>query len=260
VADGAPAIRRFAGRAAAVTGGAGDIGHACAVRLAAEGADVAVIDAEPPAVEATCRAIESHGVRAVGFVVDLADPDQAEPVARRCRDAGWAVDVLVTAPMETQRASVEDGDLAGWERVLRADLTGPYAWTVAFLPELRASGQGAVVHVGSVDGQHGNPAVPAYSAAKGGLIPLTRVMARDLGRYPVRVNLVCRVASTGSGSRIADPAIAERLRAATPLRRFGEPGETAAAVAFLASPEAAYITGATLVVDGGRTTITAGTA
>jgi NAD(P)-dependent dehydrogenase (short-subunit alcohol dehydrogenase family) len=215
-------------------------------------------------VAATCREIEDLGGKAFGFAADLADPREATRVAVACAERGLQVDVLVNFQMETLWSSVEDGDLALWERTLRVNLTGPYAWTQAFLPQLRRSGRGAVVQIGSVDGLFGNPRVPAYSASKGGLVPLTHVMAHEFAKYPVRVNLVCRVATTASKHRIGGPRNAdgylEQLVEATPLRRLGEPEETAAAVAFLASPEASYITGAVLVVDGGRTILTAGTA
>jgi NAD(P)-dependent dehydrogenase (short-subunit alcohol dehydrogenase family) len=260
----APPARRFLGRQAAVVGGAEDVGRASALRFAAEGADVLVIDADAAAVRDTVREIASLGVRAEGLAVDLAEPEAAGPAARRCAQDGWQVDVLVNCQMETPWFSVEDGDLPRWERAVRVNLTGPYAWTKAFLPQLKGSGRGAVVHVGSVDGTFGNPRVPAYSASKGGLVPLTHVMAHEFARFPIRVNLVCRVATTASEHRSGGSAAAadylRRLAAATALRRLGRPEETAAAVAFLACDESSYITGAVLVVDGGRTVITAGTA
>jgi NAD(P)-dependent dehydrogenase (short-subunit alcohol dehydrogenase family) len=255
---------RFSGRDAAVVGGGEDIARSSALRLAAEGAAVVVIDADANAVAATVQDIEELGGKAFGFDVDLAEPAEARRVAGACAERGLRIDVLVNSQMETVWASVEDGDVERWERTLRVNLTGPYVWTQAFLPQLKQSGAGAVVHIGSVDGLFGNPRVPAYSASKGGLVPLTHVMAHEFAQYPVRVNLVCRVASTASQHRIGggtdSGAYLEQLVQATALRRLGRPEETAAAVVFLASAEASYITGATLVVDGGRTVLTAGTA
>jgi meso-butanediol dehydrogenase / (S,S)-butanediol dehydrogenase / diacetyl reductase len=160
-------------------------------------------------------------------------------------------------------SSIEHGDLAQWEDALRVNLTGPYVWTQAFLPQLKASGHGSVVNIGSVDGIFGNPHIPGYSVSKGGLVPLTHVMSYELAGYGIRVNLIGRVATTGGRSRIeghADvDAYLQRLVDVTPLGRLGSPEETAAAVAFLSSQEASYITGATLIVDGGRTAVTHGT-
>lgn len=119
---------------------------------------------------------------------------------------------------------------------------------------LKSSGSSAVVHIGSVDGFLGNAAVPSYSASKGGLIPLTHIMADEFAPYGIGVNCVARAATAGGPV----PHDAE-LVAATPLGRIAEPAEVASAVRFLASAEASYITGTVLTVDGGRTAITPGT-
>jgi NAD(P)-dependent dehydrogenase (short-subunit alcohol dehydrogenase family) len=114
-----------------------------------------------------------------------------------------------------------------------------------------------------VDGLFGNPSVPGYSSSKGGLLALTHVMAAEFAKYGIRVNMVCRVATTTFLSRVADDTdvsrYQEQLTSATPLRRLGTPEESAAVVTFLSSSDASYVTGASLVVDGGRTAITQGT-
>jgi NAD(P)-dependent dehydrogenase (short-subunit alcohol dehydrogenase family) len=262
--DGAPPARRFLGRQVAVVGGTEETGRASALRFAAEGADVLVVGTAAAAVRDAVREVASLGVRAGGLTADLAEPEAAAPAARRCGQDGWQVGVLVNCQAETPWPAREEGLLPRWERAIRVSLTGPYAWTKAFLPQLKRSGRGAVVHVSSVDAAFGDPRVPACSAAHGGLVPLTHVMAHEFARFAIRVNLVCRVTTTASRGR-ADgaPAVADSLRrlaATTALKRLGTPQETAAAVAFLASDEASYITGAVLVADGGRTTLTPGTA
>jgi NAD(P)-dependent dehydrogenase (short-subunit alcohol dehydrogenase family) len=164
--------------------------------------------------------------------------------------------VLVNCHVALDWTSIEASELAAWEESIRVNLLGPLVCTKAFLPLLRAGRAPSVVHLGSVDGMLGNPSVPAYSTAKGGLIPLTHVMAHELAAFGIRVNCVARAAVADSK---IDPERVARVLEVTPLRRVAEPAEVAAAVAFLASDDASYITGAVLTVDGGRSGLTPGT-
>jgi NAD(P)-dependent dehydrogenase (short-subunit alcohol dehydrogenase family) len=224
-------VDRFDGRTAVVVGADNAIGRACAERLATEGARVEVLG-------------ESD--------YDIADPDAVRAAARRC---GTSVDVLVNCHVALDWSSIEESELAAWEESIRVNLLGPLVCTKAFLPLLRSGRAPAVVHLGSVDGMLGNPSVPAYSTAKGGLIPLTHVMAHELAAFGIRVNCVARAAVADSE---IDPERVARVLEVTPLRRVAEPAEVAAAVAFLASDDASYITGAVLTVDGGRSGLTPG--
>jgi NAD(P)-dependent dehydrogenase (short-subunit alcohol dehydrogenase family) len=251
---------RFGSRDAAVVGGSREIGRACSLRLASEGANVVVIDHDAEEVERTRIEIQELGVAALGITSDLSNPAGAQIAADQCAELGWCVDVLVNVHMETDWMPIESGDLEQWEKTFRVNATGPYAWTRAFLPQLKQSGRGSIVHLGSVDGLFGNPRVPAYSASKAALIPMTHIMAHEFGKYPVRVNTVGRVATSLRKQLPSDPpGYVERLVSSSALGRLGKPEETAAAVAFLASDEASYITGTMLVVDGGRSALTGGT-
>lgn len=219
------------GRTAVVVGVGNPLGRACAERLEADGAFVVGID------ESIC---------------DIAVEASIAPFLARC---GPRVHVLVNCHFDVQWTTVEDSDYAAWERSVRINLLGPLLCTKLFLPLLRAAGSASIVHLGSIDGTLGNPRVPAYSAAKGGLVPLTHVMAHELAKYGIRVNCVARAAVAGHPSG----PVPEALLRATPLGRAAEPREIASVVAFLASADSTYITGAVLTVDGGRSGVTPGT-
>jgi NAD(P)-dependent dehydrogenase (short-subunit alcohol dehydrogenase family) len=228
------AMRRFVSRTAVVVGTGNEIGAACAQRLDDEGAIV---------------------VRVEGDVVD----DGALVGARtQCEQSGTAVDVLVNCHMALDWRSVEDSDVTAWMEVCKTNLVGPVVCSKAFLPLLRRSGRSAIVHLGSIDGLLGNPRVPSYSASKGGLVALTHVMAHEFAPYGIRVNCVARAAVDGHPAAPPSDQLARVLQA-TPLGRAARVEEIAAAVAFLASDDASYITGTVLRVDGGRAGLTPGT-
>ncbi|MFJ5262278.1 SDR family NAD(P)-dependent oxidoreductase [Streptomyces sp. NPDC088387] len=250
--------RRFEGYGVLVTGAAQGIGAATVRRFAEEGAHVLVTDIDPAAAETTAAALREQGMAAGAFGCDVADRVSVEAAVAHAVDTLGSLDVLVNNAYHCSPDAplFEDEPDDNWARDLDITLTGAYRCSRAALPHLAASGRGAVVSIGSVNGlrDFGNH---AYSAAKAGLVSLTRTLAGHAAERGVRVNLV-------APGTVRTPPWEERagaldaLRGLYPLGRVGEPEDIAAAVAFLASRDAAWITGTTLVVDGGLTAVDSG--
>lgn len=240
---------RFENKVVVVTGGAHGIGRATVARMLSEGARVALLDVEAGAAEATRAELDPSLTRTAVFTCDIRDPHSVDRAIEAASDAFGRIDVL---------ASVAGGDTpcedeldeAHWNNILSLDLHAPVRLIRAALPWLKKV-HGCIVLVGSVNGiaAFGEP---AYSSAKAGLSLLARNLAVTLGPDQVRINVVApgtvrtRVWEGQAGG-------ADRMRRLYPLGRVGEPADIAAAIAFLASGDASWITGVTLPVDGGGT-------
>ncbi|MEW2514340.1 SDR family NAD(P)-dependent oxidoreductase [Streptomyces sp. NPDC046870] len=249
---------RFAGHGVLVTGGARGIGAAVARRLAEEGGRVLVTDRDLPEAERTASALRRQGLAAEAFACDVADRAAVEAAVSRAVTAFGSLDVLVNsaAHCTADTALFEDDPEEVWARDLDITLTGAYRCCRAALPHLAASGRGAIVSIGSVNGAQdfGNH---GYSAAKAGLGSLTRTLAGHAAPRGVRVNLVVPGTVRTSAWEGREDEL-DAVRPLYPLGRVGEPEDVAAAVAFLASRDAAWITGTSLVVDGGLTAVNTG--
>ncbi|KAB1139760.1 SDR family oxidoreductase [Streptomyces luteolifulvus] len=250
--------RRFAGYGVLVTGAARGIGAATARRFAEEGARVLVTDTDASAAGETATALSHQGLAAEASGCDVADRAAVEAAVAYAVETFGSLDVLVNSAAHcTPDAPLfEDEQDPAWERDIDITLGGAYRCCRAALPHLAASGRGAVVSIGSVNGlqDFGNH---AYSAAKAGLASLTRTLAGHAAARGVRVNLVVPGTVRTSAWEGRDKVL-EAVREVYPLGRVGEPEDIAAAVAFLASRDASWITGTTLTVDGGLTAVNTG--
>ncbi len=249
---------RFANHAAIVTGAASGIGRATALRLAAEGAAVALIDRDGAALDDAAHALPA-GTPAMTVVLDVGDEDAVERGVAAVLERFGRVDVLSNnAGIACGYAIASDQDMGEWQRVMAVNLYGTVHFTKHAARPMQAAGRGSIVNTASVAGIRSGAGGNAYSASKAAVISFTQTAACDLAPWAIRVNAVCPgLIETGMTRRIFDSARAagkeDRLGARCELRRPGRPEEVAAAIAFLASEDAGYITGQALPVDGGNT-------
>ena len=242
------------GRVALVTGGGRGIGRAISLELASMGAAVAVNYAQgAAAAEAVVGEIESLGQRAIAVQGNVADPaDAAALVDAAVRQLGGLA-VLVNNAGVTRDNLVMRMKDEEWHEVLATDLSGAFYTSRAALRPMLKARWGRIVNLASVAGTAGNAGQANYSAAKAGLIGLTRSISREVGSRSITVNAVAPGMIATDMTSVLPEDLLKRAAEMASLGRLGEAGEVAAAVAFLASPAASYITGQCLVVDGGLT-------
>jgi 2-hydroxycyclohexanecarboxyl-CoA dehydrogenase len=249
----------MAERIAVVTGGARGIGRAIALALAAERTAIAVADLREEEGRETVGAIERTGARALAVTMDVTDGDSVTEALERAADALGPVDILVNNAGWDELRPFLETDEAFWERVIEINYKGCLRTTRAVLPGMMERGWGRLVNIGSDAGRVGSSLESVYSGAKGAVIAFTKTIAREVAQHGITANTVCpgptrtpllegMAGGEGEGERLI-----ESLRRAVPMRRLGEPEDVAAAVRFLASERAGFITGQTLSVSGGLT-------
>lgn len=251
-------MQRFENKAVVVTGAGHGIGRASALRFASEGASVAVVDINGDNARSVAEECEALGARARAYETDVTDEEQVTRTIQRVVDDLGGIDVLHSHAGRLRAGTVAETDLEEWNRTFAVNVTSMFLVIRTALPVMHERGKGAIVTTGSISGMFGEPALAAYTASKAAVVNLTRSLAIDNASLGVRVNCVCPGwVDTGFNDpqfvhdQLSDRDIALLIERTVPMGRQGLPEEMAAAVAFLASDDASYITGQTLLVDGG---------
>jgi 3-oxoacyl-[acyl-carrier protein] reductase len=242
---------RFKDKVALVTGGARGIGREIALSFAKEGADVAIWDVEIKEAENTCVEIEALGRKALALQVDVTDYPKVEEAANKILDKLGKVDILVNNAGITKDNLLLRMSEADWDSVLGVNLKGTFNCTKAVSKLMIKQRSGKIINIASIIGIIGNIGQANYSASKAGIIALTKTAAKELAARNITVNAIAPgFIQTDMTTKLLED-IKEKMLEAIPLKRFGSTGDVAGVCLFLASEQAGYITGQTIVVDGG---------
>jgi len=249
--DHPPLVSRFRGKTILVTGGASGIGAACCARFASEEASVAILDRDTDRGWAVASKIRAQGGSATCFQVDLSDAESISRATAQVLECYGGLHYAVNnAGLSEEPRSFLKPDEADWDRLMSVNLRGVWHGMRCQLRAMRPGG--AIVNISSRTGLVGKPGVAIYSAGKHGVVGLTRSAAIEYAPHGIRINAVCPglVQSPFTEAKFGD-RLTRLAQSANPMGRIGQPAEIASAVAWLCSPEASYITGAIIPVDGG---------
>jgi meso-butanediol dehydrogenase / (S,S)-butanediol dehydrogenase / diacetyl reductase len=245
---------RFTGKVAVVSGGADGMGAACVEGLTGEGARVFALDRDGPKAERLAARLSTAGAKVEALRADVMVESELTAALAEAEARAGQLDILINIAGGSAPGLVADLDSAVWDQLYALNLRSTVIACRGVLSVMRRQGAGAIVNMSSISGLRGDPGWAAYNAAKAAIISLTQSLAWEVGRHGIRVNAVCPgpIASPRMLGSLPDKAAAGSERA-TALGRMGRPDEVAAAILFLASAEASFITGAALVIDGGLT-------
>ncbi len=242
---------KLKGKVAVVTGGGRGIGYEIALALAGEGAHVAILDVLQEEAEAAVAAVRALGVEAESWVVDVTNSDIVGDAIKQVIERFGSLDILVNNAGITRDGLLMRMKDEAWDLVLGINLRGAFICTRAVTRQMLRQKSGRIINIASIVGQIGNAGQANYSASKGGLIALTKTVAKELGSRGITANAIAPgFIQTEMTDKLTDEARDAMLKN-VPLQRYGGPAEVAKAVVFLAGDDAAYITGHVLNVDGG---------
>lgn len=243
---------RFENQVAVVTGAGRGIGHAIAVRLANEGARVASVSRTEANAQKTADEINtSRADAAKAYAVDVADHAAVQKAAAQILEDFGRVDILVNNAGVTRDGLSMRMSLDDWDTVLNTNLRGAFSFTQALMRPMIKQRSGRIINISSISGLIGNAGQANYAASKAGLIGLTKTLARELASRGITVNAVAPGLIETDMTGVLSDEVRQAILQKVPLGKLGEPEDIAAAVAYLASAEAKYITGQVLTVDGG---------
>ena len=246
---------RLAGRIALVTGAANGIGRASAIRLAREGADVALVDREGDALHAVAREIEAAGRQVLPFTADWTDTSAVREAFAAIRQRFGRIDILFNNVGQSARERASEFHVSAeetWRFVIEVSLLATMRATRLVVEEMRSRRSGRIVNMSTESAFYGDVGFADYAAAKMGVVGFTRSLARELAPFHVNVNAVCPGAiRTRAHDRLPREVI-DKVRNSVPMGYVAEPEDVAGVVAFLASDDARYITGQSILIDGGR--------
>ena len=249
----------FTGKVVVVTGGGGGIGGATCKRFAKEGAKVAVFDMNLAAAQKVADTIEAAGGSAAAFACDITDRAQVDAAVASAESQLGPIDVLVNNAGWDVFKPFTKTVPAEWDKLIAINLTGALHMHHAVLPGMAARGHGRIVNIASDAARGGSSGEAVYSACKGGLVALSKTLAREHARHNITVNVVCpgptdTALLAGVAEGAANPEkLMDAFKKAIPLGRLGQPDDLAGAIAFLSSDDAAFITGQVISVSGGLT-------
>ncbi|ONH53470.1 short-chain dehydrogenase [Frankia sp. CcI49] len=248
-----------AGKVAVVTGGASGIGRACAVRLAQDGARVAVLDLNGGEAEGVAEEIRAAGGTALSATVDVADRANIDQALADVRERLGPVAILVNSAGKEGFKRFLDITIESWTSILTVNLTGTFHCCQAVVPDMVEAGWGRIVNISSSSAHSGQPYMTHYVASKAGVMGFTKALALELGPAGITVNtippgFIDTPMTRRNEERGFFGSTVDELAARTPVRRAGLPQDIAAACSFLVSEEAGYITGQVIGVNGGRNT------